>query len=63
MFRVELRWWLWAVIAFVVLMLYKGPSEMVALAGGLLHAVDAAAGGMVKALHETQRCGSPCRPG
>jgi hypothetical protein len=63
MVRFEFRWWLWAVLVFIVLVIYKGPSEMVTLVAGVLHGVDAAAGGLVKALHATEHCSSPCRPG
>jgi hypothetical protein len=63
MIHLHFPWWVWAAMVFTVLMIYKGPSEMVVLAADLLHAVDAAAGGMVKALHATEQCSTACRPG
>lgn len=60
MLELHLRWWVWAALLFVVLMIYKGPSQMATLAGGAFHAVDVAAGDMVKALHTMEHCGSAC---
>jgi hypothetical protein len=50
------------VIVFFVLMIYKGPSEVVTLVGGVLRAVDALAGDLVKALQSAEHCSRTCQP-
>lgn len=37
MLRVELKWWVWLILALIVYMVWRSPGEMGYVFGGLLH--------------------------
>ena len=48
MLRLEFRWWIWLLAALIIYMIWRGPSEMAFVFGGLVHAFTSVGDAIVR---------------
>jgi hypothetical protein len=61
MLRLEFRWYVWVITLLIVFMIWKGPSVMAWVGGGILHGFADVGTDLVKGLANVKKCGFPCK--
>jgi hypothetical protein len=54
MLRLEFRWWIWLLAALIIYMIWRGPSEMAFVFGGLVHAFTSVGDAIVRGINAVQ---------
>ena len=57
MLRVELKWWVWLILALVIYMVWRSPREMVYVIGGLLHGFAALGDALLRVIGSVRSSG------